>query len=68
MRSVEDVKITVTVTNDGAQDLKILNYANALDDGRPTQSFVVSKDGEEVEFTGITVRRRPAFPLAFSPY
>jgi deuterolysin len=53
--SVDDLKFTATVTNNGAETVKILKYGTILDDKLPTRSFTVTKDGESVDFTGIKV-------------
>ncbi|KAK7449289.1 hypothetical protein VKT23_013432 [Stygiomarasmius scandens] len=54
--SVDDLKFTASVTNNGLESVKILKYGTVLDDGLPTQSFGVTKDGAEVPFTGIRVQ------------
>ena len=59
--SVSDVRIVATVNNVGEEDLKILKLGTVLDDDRHTRSFIVSKDGKEIPFTGITVCD-PVFP------
>ncbi|KAF9445020.1 zincin [Macrolepiota fuliginosa MF-IS2] len=51
--SIDDLKFTASVTNHGAETVKILKYATILDDKLPTRSFTVTKDGEDVKFTGI---------------
>ena len=53
--SIADLKFTASVTNTGADDLKVLKYGTVLDDKLPTRSFVVTKDGEAVTFTGVKV-------------
>lgn len=54
--SIDDLKFTASVTNNGAEPVKILKYGTILDDKLPTRSFTVTKDGQEVNFTGIKVR------------
>ena len=54
--SVSDLRVVATVKNVGDEDLKILKSGTVLDNGLPTRSFIVSKDGKEAPFTGITVR------------
>ncbi|KAK1220655.1 hypothetical protein PQX77_016611 [Marasmius sp. AFHP31] len=53
--SVDDLKFSATVKNTGSDAVKILKYATILDETLPTRSFKVTKDGEEVPFTGIKV-------------
>jgi deuterolysin len=53
--SVDDVKVTVSVTNTGSEAVKVLKYGTALDSELPTKSFVVTKDGKEASFGGIKV-------------
>ncbi|KAL0581725.1 hypothetical protein V5O48_000307 [Marasmius crinis-equi] len=50
--SVGDLKFSATVKNSGTEAVKILKYGTVLD-SLPTRSFKVTKDGEEVAFTGI---------------
>ena len=63
--SVSDLRVVATVKNVGDEDLKILKSGTVLDDELPTRSFIVSKDGKEVPFTGITVCAYP--PLSPLP-
>ena len=58
--SASDLRVVATVKNAGDEDLKILKPGTVLDNEFPTRSFIVSKDGKEVLFTGITVCA-PAF-------
>ncbi|KAJ2930414.1 hypothetical protein H1R20_g6690, partial [Candolleomyces eurysporus] len=51
--SIEDLKVVATVTNTGTEPVRLLKYGTVLDDKLPTKSFVVSKDGKAVPFTGI---------------
>jgi len=53
--SVDDLKLTATISNSGTETVKILKYGTILDDKLPTKSFVVTKDDEAVKFTGIMV-------------
>lgn len=57
VNSIDDLSFTASVTNTGAEDVKVLKYGTVLD-SLPTRSFTVTKDGEEVDFTGIKVRRQ----------
>lgn len=52
--SVDDFKLVAAVTNEGAEDVKVLKYGTVLD-SLPTRSFVVSKDGKQVPFSGVKV-------------
>ena len=54
--SVSDLRVVATVKNVGNEDLRILKSGTVLDNEIPTRSFIVSKDGKETPFTGITVR------------
>ncbi|RXW23130.1 hypothetical protein EST38_g2727 [Candolleomyces aberdarensis] len=51
--SIEDLKVIATVTNTGTEPVRLLKYGTVLDDKLPTKSFVVSKDGQAVPFTGV---------------
>ncbi|TFK43984.1 Deuterolysin metalloprotease family-domain-containing protein [Crucibulum laeve] len=51
--SIDDLKFTATVKNTGAETVKILKYGTILDEKLPTKSFIVTKDGAAVPFTGI---------------
>jgi len=53
--SVDDLKFSATVKNTGSEAVKILKYNTILDETLPTRSFKVTKDGQEVSFTGIKV-------------
>ncbi|KAF9004354.1 Deuterolysin metalloprotease family-domain-containing protein [Cyathus striatus] len=53
--SVDELRFTATVTNTGAESVKILRYGTILDDKLPTKPFVVTKDGAAVPFTGIKI-------------
>jgi len=53
--SIDDLKLTATVTNTGAETVKILKYGTILDEKLPTKSFVVTKNGKTVPFSGIKV-------------
>ena len=54
--SVSDLRVVATVKNSGDEDLKILKLGTVLDNEHPTRSFIVSKGGKDVPFTGIMVR------------
>ena len=54
--SISELRIVATVRNVGDEDLKILKPGTVLDNRRPTLSFIVTKDGKEVPFTGVKVR------------
>jgi hypothetical protein len=53
--SIEGLTVVATVTNTGTEPVRLLKYGTVLDDKLPTKSFVVSKDGEAVPFTGVKV-------------
>lgn len=55
VKSIDDLKFTAKVTNTGAEAVKVLKYGTILDE-LPTRSFKVTKDGQEVKFTGLKVR------------
>lgn len=52
--SIEDIGFSVIVTNPTDKEVRVISKNNILDEA-PTTSFAVSKDGEEVLFTGIRV-------------
>jgi deuterolysin len=52
VKSIDDLKFTAKVTNTGAEAVKVLKYGTILDE-LPTRSFKVTKDGQELKFTGI---------------
>ncbi|KAK7436844.1 hypothetical protein VKT23_014486 [Stygiomarasmius scandens] len=51
--SLDELKFSASVTNNGAEDIKVLKYGTILDSELPTRSFTVTKEGAEVAFTGI---------------
>ncbi|ESK82326.1 neutral protease 2 [Moniliophthora roreri MCA 2997] len=53
---VNQLKFKATVKNTGSEDVKILKYGTILDSSLPTRSFAVTKDGEDVQFTGIKLQ------------
>jgi len=53
--SLDILRLTATVRNNGPETVRILKYGTVLDDKLPTQSFVVTKDGAPVNFNGIKV-------------
>ena len=54
--SVSELRVVATVRNVGNEDLKVLKPGTVLDNQRPSRSFVVTREGKEVPFTGIKVR------------
>ncbi|KAL1746268.1 Deuterolysin metalloprotease family-domain-containing protein [Schizophyllum fasciatum] len=52
--SLDDLKLTTTVTNTNSEDVKILKYGTLLDQ-LPTRSFVVKKGNSAVDFAGVKV-------------
>ncbi|KAK7037421.1 hypothetical protein VNI00_011171 [Paramarasmius palmivorus] len=52
VNSIEDLKFVTEVTNNGAQAIKLFKYATILDNLH-TRSFIVTKDGAPVKFSGI---------------
>jgi len=54
--SIADLTFVASVTNTGSEAVKILKFNTILDEKLPTKSFVVTKDGEAVKFTGAKVR------------
>ncbi|KAI9059070.1 Metalloprotease [Trametes sanguinea] len=52
VQSVDDVVVTAAVTNKGTETMKVLKYGSVLDNHYPSQSFVVTRNGEEAEFAG----------------
>ncbi|EEB95326.1 hypothetical protein MPER_05717, partial [Moniliophthora perniciosa FA553] len=57
--SIDDLKLTVVVTNLGEEDVKVLKYGTVLDDSLPTRAFTVTKDGIEVPFVGMRLFTSP---------
>lgn len=55
VKSIDELTFTATVKNTGAETVKLLKYGTILDGDLPTKSFIVTKNDEEVEFTGIKV-------------
>jgi len=53
--SLDELKFSASVTNNGAEDIKVLKYGTILDSELPTRSFTVTKEGAEIAFTGIRV-------------
>ena len=68
VRSVDDIVLHATVTNSGAESVKILKYGTVLDSELPTKSFTVTKDGKAVAFTGIKVCTRVIYKCNFFYY
>ena len=59
--SLSDLRVIAAVKNTGDKDLKILKSGTVLDDEQRGQSFIITKDGKEVPFTGTEVCTTP-FP------
>ena len=53
--SVSELRVIVAVKNVGDEGLKIIKLGTVLDTQNPTRSFIVTKDGREVPFTGVEV-------------
>ncbi|KAJ7078017.1 Metalloprotease [Mycena belliarum] len=51
--SVTDLLLTAAVTNNGAEDIKVLKYGTVLDSELPTRSFTVTRNGTVVSFMGV---------------
>ncbi|KAI5828983.1 zincin [Schizophyllum commune Tattone D] len=51
--SFQDLRMRALVTNTGTDTLRLLKYQTVLDTDLPTNSFRVTKGGEEVPFAGI---------------
>ncbi|ESK90392.1 deuterolysin metalloprotease family protein [Moniliophthora roreri MCA 2997] len=49
----DELEFKATVKNTGSEAVKVLKYNTILDGSLPTRSFVVTKDGKEVPFTGV---------------
>ena len=54
--SASEIVVVATVKNVGDDDLKVLKFESVLDNEFSTRSFIVTKDGKEVSFTGSKVR------------
>ncbi|KAG5644344.1 hypothetical protein DXG03_008641 [Asterophora parasitica] len=59
--SVDDIVISAVISNPTDKDIRVIAKNNILDTSA-TRSFTVKKDGKDVLFAGIRVRR--LFPLA----
>ena len=57
--SASELRVVATVKNVGDEDLKVLKFETVLDDKPPARSFIISKNGEEVPFTGVKVCAYP---------
>ncbi|PFH47136.1 hypothetical protein AMATHDRAFT_43144 [Amanita thiersii Skay4041] len=55
INTIDDLKLTASVTNAGSEAVKLLKYATILDDKLPTKSFTITKDGSEVAFQGVKI-------------
>ena len=53
--SVSEIRVVVAVKNAGDDDSTIRRSGAVLDNQHPTLSFIVTKDGEDVPFTGFKV-------------
>ena len=53
--SVFEIRVVAAVKNIGDEDLTIRKFGTVLDKQHPTRSFVVTKDGKDVPFTGFKV-------------
>lgn len=54
VESISELSFQASVHNPTDQEIKVLKYGTVLDT-LPTRSFVVTKDGKEVDFSGIRV-------------
>ncbi|TFL00252.1 hypothetical protein BDV98DRAFT_605353 [Pterulicium gracile] len=55
IQSIDQLFLIAEIQNTGNTNVKILNFATIFDAHRPTRSFVVTKDGAEVAFTGVAM-------------
>ena len=53
--SVSEIRVVAVVKNVGDDDLTIRKSGTVLDNRETTQSFIVTKDGKDVPFTGFKV-------------
>ena len=53
--TASEIVVVATVKNVGDKDLKVIKFGTVLDNSRPSRSFIVTKNGKEVPFTGIDV-------------
>ena len=53
--SVSEIRVVAAVKNVGDENLTIRKFGTVLDKQHPTQSFIVTKDGKDVPFTGFKV-------------
>ncbi|KAJ7589099.1 hypothetical protein C8J56DRAFT_30422 [Mycena floridula] len=52
--SIDDIVISAIVSNPTDSDIRVINKNNVLDNS-PTQSFSITKDGEDILFSGVKV-------------
>ncbi|KAJ7133283.1 hypothetical protein C8R44DRAFT_611296 [Mycena epipterygia] len=53
VHSIRDLTLSAAVTNNGAEDIKVLKYGTILDADLPTRSFTVTRNDTVVPFTGV---------------
>ena len=58
--SVSEIRVVAAVKNVGDDDLTIRKFGTVLDNRETTQSFIVTKDGDDVPFTGFKVCALPS--------
>ena len=58
--SVSEIRVVAVVKNVGDDDLTIRKFGTVLDNRETTQSFIVTKDGDDVPFTGFKVCALPS--------
>ncbi|CAE6430419.1 peptidyl-Lys metalloendopeptidase [Rhizoctonia solani] len=62
-RSIEDLSVTTTVKNTGSETLKLLNDPRTVLSTAQTKTFIITKDNDGPEFTGMVVKYSPQHAL-----
>ena len=53
--STSELRVGAIVKNVGEEDTKAIKSGTVLDNEHPTRSFIVTKDGNQIPFTGVEV-------------
>ncbi|KAJ7249357.1 Deuterolysin metalloprotease family-domain-containing protein [Mycena rebaudengoi] len=63
--SIDDIVISAIVSNPTDSDIRVMNKNNVLDNSA-TQTFAVTKDGENIQFSGVKVTYDLSSELMFT--
>ncbi|CAE6413139.1 unnamed protein product [Rhizoctonia solani] len=61
--NIDDLPITTTVKNTGFESLKLLNDPRTVLSTAQTKTFIITKDNDGPEFTGMIVKYSPQYAL-----